>query len=93
VAEVSEPSYITVVETGPFVEDAAQCLTEEEREEFVGYIARCPAAGVVIRGTGGVRKIRWRAAGRGKRGGVRVIYYYHSDRIPLFLLTAYSKSR
>ena len=42
--------------------------------------------------TGGVRKIRWGLAGRGKRGGVRVIYYYHSERLPLFLLTAYPKN-
>jgi mRNA-degrading endonuclease RelE of RelBE toxin-antitoxin system len=90
---VKEPAYITVVETGPFVEDATRCLKENEREEFIGYIARNPTAGVVIPGTGGVRKVRWRAGGRGKRGGARVIYYYHSDRIPLFLLTAYSKSR
>ena len=46
----------------------------------------------MIPGTGGVRKVRWRAGGHGKQGGARVIYYYHSDRILLFLLTAYSKS-
>jgi mRNA-degrading endonuclease RelE of RelBE toxin-antitoxin system len=90
---VNAPAYITVVETGPFIEDARRCLKEDEREAFIGYIARNPTAGVVIPGTGGVRKVRWRASGRGKRGGARVIYYYHSERIPLFLLTAYSKSR
>ena len=47
----------------------------------------------MIPGTGGVRKVRWGAGGRGKRGGARVIYYYHSERIPLFLLTAYLKSQ
>jgi hypothetical protein len=93
VGEVNEPAYITVVETRPFIEDAARCLKENEREEFIGYIARNPTAGDVIRGTSGVRKVRWSAGGRGKRGGARVIYYYHSERIPLFLLTAYSKSR
>lgn len=90
---MSERVYITVVETRPFIEDAARCLQDDEREEFIGYIACNPTAGVLIPGTGGVRKIRWRAGGRGKRGGARVVYYYHSDRIPLFLLTAYSKSR
>jgi len=89
---VNEPAYITVVETGPFIEDATRCLRQDEREEFIGYIARNPTAGVMIPGTGGVRKVRWRAGGRGKRGGARVIYYYHNERIPLFLLTAYSKS-
>lgn len=90
---MSEPAYITVVETRPFIEDASRCLKENEREEFIGYIARNPTVGVLIPGTGGVRKVRWGASGRGKRGGARVIYYYHSERIPLFLLTAYSKSR
>ena len=89
---MNEAAYITVVETGPFIEDATRCLKDNEREEFIGYIARNPTAGVVIPGTGGVRKVRWRAAGHGKRGGARVIYYYHSERIPLFLLTAYLKS-
>ena len=42
--------------------------------------------------TGGVRKIRWALGGKGKRGGARVIYYYHSERLPLFLLTAYAKN-
>ena len=72
--------------------DAEKCLSNDEREEFIEYIARNPTAGVVIAGTGGVRKIRWGAAGRGKRGGVRIIYYHHSERIPLFLLTVYAKA-
>lgn len=90
---MSAPAYITVVETRPFIEDAGRCLSDNDREDFIGYIACNPTAGVVIPATGGVRKVRWRAAGRGKRGGTRVIYYYHSERIPLFLLTAYAKSR
>ncbi len=42
-------------------------------------------------GTGGVRKLRWALAGRGKRGGARVIYFFHSPTMPLFLLTAFAK--
>ena len=42
-------------------------------------------------GTGGVRKLRWAVSGRGKRGGARVIYYYHGDELPVFLLDAYAK--
>jgi hypothetical protein len=71
---VSERVYITVVETRPFIEDAKRCLRDEEREEFIGHIAQNPRAGVLMPGTGGVRKIRWGKRGRGKRGGVRVIY-------------------
>jgi hypothetical protein len=51
-----------------------------------------PEAGDLIPETGGVRKLRWGLAGRGKRGGARVIYYYHGERLPLFLLTAYAKN-
>jgi len=86
-------SYITVVETRPFIEDAERCLSEEEREDFISYIARNPIVGARIPGTGGIRKVRWRGSGHGKRGGVRIIYYYHTERIPLFLLAAYAKGR
>ena len=43
-------------------------------------------------GTGGIRKLRWGRGNRGKSGGVRVIYYYHDDRIPLYLLTVFGKN-
>lgn len=45
-----------------------------------------------MRGTGGIRKLRWSRSGRGKSGGVRVIYYFHSERIPLYLLTLFGKN-
>ena len=72
---MAERVYITVVETRPFIEDVARCLQDDECEEFIEYIARNPTVGVLIPGTGGVRKVRWRASGRGKRGGARIIYY------------------
>ena len=50
-----------------------------------------PKAGDVMEGTGGVRKLRWRRGGQGKSGGVRVIYYYHDDLMPLYLLTLFAK--
>ncbi len=43
-------------------------------------------------GTGGVRKLRWSSKGKGKSGGVRIIYYYHNNSIPLFLLTVFGKN-
>ena len=51
-----------------------------------------PDAGDVIPGTGGLRKLRWGIGQRGKRGGARVIYYYHDQRMPLILLAVYAKS-
>ncbi len=68
-------------------------MTDEEREQFIQFIAQNPTKGVIIEGTGGIRKIRWAAGSRGKSGGVRVIYYHHSGDVPIFLLTVYSKSR
>ena len=46
----------------------------------------------MIEGTGGIRKLRWAREGMGKRGGVRVIYYFHSERMPLYLLTIFGKN-
>jgi len=59
---------------------------------LVDYLARNPLAGDLVQGAGGVRKLRWALEGRGKRGGARVIYYYHSQSMPLFALTAYAKN-
>jgi hypothetical protein len=59
----------------------------------VNFIAGDPEAGDLIPETGGVRKVRWSRSGTGKRGGVRVIYFYHNDERPLYLLMVYAKAR
>lgn len=46
----------------------------------------------MIPGSGGVRKLRWSLEGRGKRGGAKIVYFFHSSRLPLFLLTAFAKN-
>jgi hypothetical protein len=76
-----------------FVRQAEAVWDEVEREAFVNFIARNPAAGDVIPDTGGVRKIRWSRSGAGKRGGARVVYFYHDARRPLYLLMVYAKAR
>jgi len=83
---------MTVVETPSFLREVAAALTEEERVGLVGYLAINPEAGDVMPETGGARKLRWKAQGRGKRGGVRVIYYYHDADMPLFLLNVFAKN-
>jgi hypothetical protein len=84
---------MTVVETPFFLRKASTLLDEEERSALVVYVASNPEVGDLIPGTGGVRKVRWSAKGKGKSGGVRVIYYFHSENFPLFLLTVYSKNQ
>jgi hypothetical protein len=83
---------ITVVELPLFQRLAGDVWDDAEREAFVDFIARNPEAGDVIPATSGVRKVRWRRRGSGKRGGARVIYFYHDPRMPLFLMLAYAKA-
>ena len=58
---------------------------------MIDHLAAQPRAGDLIQGTGGIRKLRWARGGRGRSGGVRIIYYFHGDRIPLYLLTVFGK--
>ena len=81
-----------MVETPAFLRAADPVLDEEERANLVVFVATNPEAGDVIPQTGGVRKLRWAAKGRGKRGGVRVIYYFHSESVSVFLLDVYAKN-
>ena len=81
-----------VIETPTFERQAAEVWSDEERVEFIAWIAANPQAGDVVRGTGGARKVRWAASGRGKRGGARVIYFdYLADEI-LLLVMMYPKN-
>jgi hypothetical protein len=82
---------ITIVELKSFQHEADCIFTEEEREALADFIASNPDSGVIIPGSGGVRKLRWRAGGRGKRGGARVIYYFRDLNMPVFLLAVYAK--
>jgi mRNA-degrading endonuclease RelE of RelBE toxin-antitoxin system len=66
---------VTFVETKLFTRLVHEYLSDDEYSALQQTIADSPDVGSVIRGSGGVRKVRWRLAGRGKRGGVRVIYY------------------
>lgn len=83
----------TVIETPLFQRLADDYWTEEERSSFVSFIAAHPEAGEVVPGSGGVRKVRWGIAGRGKRGGVRVIYFNRLSSGEIWLLVLYAKAR
>jgi hypothetical protein len=89
---MSRPAPVSVVETPEFLAATRRIMDDDERGLLVDYLARNPTAGDLIAGAGGVRKLRWALEGRGKRGGARVVYYYHGDAIPIFALTAFAKN-
>jgi hypothetical protein len=82
----------TVAETPTFTRQAEKLFDEEEKLELIAFLAGNPLAGDVIPDTGGVRKVRFAASGKGKRGGARVIYYFLDDSMPLYALLVYPKS-
>lgn len=85
-------SWLTVVELPGYIARSSKILTKDEATEVVNLVASDPECGDLIQGTGGVRKVRIGVEGRGKRGGARVVYYFHSERIPVFLLTIFAKN-
>lgn len=83
---------VSFIETALFTRLVGEYLSDDEYRELQAAIAANPEAGPVIPGSGGVRKLRWALRGRGKRGGLRVIYYVRSKHGLIWLLTLYPKS-
>jgi hypothetical protein len=81
----------TVAEMPEFTRRVEHILGVSEHKALVAYLAESPKAGVLIQGTGGIRKLRWAREGSGKSGGARVIYYFHNEHMPLYLLTVFGK--
>ncbi|PTU31794.1 type II toxin-antitoxin system RelE/ParE family toxin [Stenotrophobium rhamnosiphilum] len=82
----------TIVETSIFIRRAEKLLSADEHAELITYLATHPDAGDEIVGTGGVRKVRFAAMGKGKSGGVRVIYYFYDQAMPIYALLIYGKN-
>ena len=82
----------TVVETAEFQKQAAKIWTQDERLAFITWLASNPVAGDVVQGADGARKVRWTVQGRGKSGGVRVIYFNLSAQGFLLLVAIYTKA-
>lgn len=82
----------TVIETAAFLRDVRHTgMGDAEREEIVLAIARTPALGDVMQGTGGARKVRFAGRSKGKSGGFRIVTYYAGREVPVFLLAVISK--
>ena len=84
---------LTVIESPYFLSKTADFLDEVTRLEFIDWIAANPLAGDLIKGSGGLRKVRWALPGRGKSGGMRVITYYIKPDGEVWLLMAYTKAK
>lgn len=82
----------TVIETATFQRQADKLWTEDERLDFLSWLAANPEAGKVIPGADGARKLRWTLPGRGKRGGARVIYFNFAEDGTLLLVMMYAKN-
>lgn len=80
------------IETPFFTKALERYLDDDEYAELQRHLVDQPEAGVVVPGSGGVRKLRWAASGRGKRGGLRVIYYLRSRQGEIWMLTVYGKN-
>ena len=81
----------TVVETSEFQRRVRRLLRGAERRALIDHLAANPDAGDVMPQTGGARKLRWAAQGRGRSGGVRVITFFSGPPVPVFLLTVFGK--
>lgn len=80
------------IETSAFTKRVTGYLTDDEYLGLQMFLLERPDAGQIVRGTGGVRKLRWAMTGRGKSGGLRVIYYWRVSNDEIWLLTMYSKN-
>lgn len=83
----------TVIETLLFQKQWPLYWSEDERGAFAAYMAGSPNAGDVVPRSGGIRKVRWRRAGTGKSGGVRVIYFTRTAEEEIVLLIIYAKAK
>lgn len=83
---------LTFIETRDFTRLVGDYLDENEYAALQCRISLDPTAGVVIRGSGGLRKLRWNVEGRGKRGGVRIIYFLRLTASEVWMLTIYAKN-
>lgn len=83
----------TFIESTPFQRLCALYLDDDEYAELQQFMMETPEAGQVVPGSGGVRKLRWKRKGMGKRGGLRVIYYVRYQPNEIWMLTLYAKAK
>lgn len=80
------------IETSVFTRSIKQLMSDDEYQDMQEALIFNPELGVLIQGTGGLRKLRWKQENRGKSGGVRTIYYWATTKQQMYMLFAYSKN-
>jgi mRNA-degrading endonuclease RelE of RelBE toxin-antitoxin system len=83
---------MVIIETSIFTKKIIALLSDEEYRSLQNDLIETPTLGDLIQGTGGIRKVRWGVSGRGKRSGIRVIYYWATRHDQIFMLHAYAKN-
>jgi len=83
---------MVIIETSIFTKKISALLNDEEYRALQNHLVDMPGSGDIIQGSGGIRKLRWGASGRGKRGGARIIYFWATRRGQIFMLYAYAKN-
>jgi len=83
---------VVFVETSVFTKRVVQLLSDEQLRSLQNHLLEHPDAGDVIAGSGGLRKLRWKTGNRGKRGGVRIIYFHVRTRDQILMLLIYAKN-
>ena len=81
-----------IIETSVFTRQIQGLISDDEYAELQFALSERPELGALIRNGGGIRKVRWSAKGRGKRGGIRVIYYWYVSGDQILMLLAYAKN-
>ena len=84
---------MVIIETRIFTRRIKELMSDDEYRALQETLVNRPGMGDIVQGTGGLRKVRWKQEGRGKRGGVRVIYYWMTEDEQLYMLYVYPKSK
>jgi len=82
-----------IIETKIFTQKICEFLSDEEYKELQNYLVENPDCGDIIKGSGGLRKLRWKLQGTGKSGGLRNIYYHYEDKHQIYMIYVYKKSK
>lgn len=83
---------MVIIETPTFTKRIKSVMSEEEYRNFQNALLDKPDIGKIIKGSGGIRKVRWSGSGRGKRGGTRLIYYWATEKDQIYMLFVFAKN-